>query len=96
MAATTWSIVSQSLTCKLPFVAKRRRPLDQFTSLKRDGENAFDPVFQIVRFTDDDAVIPGLCLAKNAPAVADEPKPQTNGGGGRGVGDEIPFAAEFR
>ena len=88
------------------FAEKRRRPLVKLTVVKRDYENVYDPVLQILSFTDDDSTVRGLNLAKDEGVVAVEeqeplPTPLTNGASAAGVnadmgGDDIPFGPEFR
>ena len=84
------------------FIEKRRRPLVKLTSVKRDYADVFDPILQIIGFSEDDSIIRGLNLAKDDAAIVAAPsKPPTNGAAGAAgvntdVDDDIPFAPEFR
>jgi hypothetical protein len=75
---------------QVAFAEKRRRPLVRLTSTKRDGGSGFDPVLQIIGWSEDDSPVPGLNLARNSEA-ATPPPPQANGGGHRDMDDDIPF-----
>ena len=76
------------------FAAKRRRPLVRFTSEKRDGENVFDPILQIVSYTEDDCPVRGLNLVRGE--IVPAASPPAAAIRRNDMDDDIPFAPEFR
>jgi hypothetical protein len=70
------------------FKAKRRRQIVKLTSIKRDGEEGLDPLFEIISRSEDDSDVPGLMLAVDNVVLTREPA-KSNGSGVKEKGSDV-------
>ena len=82
----------------MAFTARRRRPLARLTAARRDGDGAVVPTLEVVAYSENDDIVPGLAVKKRGTVTG--AKPPANGeataGAAQGPIDEIPFAPEHR